>query len=98
MTLSITQLVVFTVVAGFGGYVAGRLFGCKMSLPVSFGVAAIGAVTFLVPTIGAYISFLAMVVGTWRFSDGELMESFLTASVARLLVIPALFGLDKVLS
>ena len=98
MTLTIAQLVVFIIAAGFGGYFAGRLLGCKMGLPVSFAIAAAGSVTYLIPTVGAYISFLVMILGTWRFSDGELMESFFTAGVARLLVVPALLGLDAILA
>jgi hypothetical protein len=98
MTLSIAQLVIFTVAAGIGGYLAGKLFGCNMSLPVSFAVAAIGAITYLIPTVGAFVSLVSMVIATWRFSDGEIMASLLTAGVARLLVIPAFLGLDTILT
>lgn len=98
MTLSIEQILVFVVTAGLGGYGAGRLFGCKMSILVSFAIAGLGAVTYLIPTIGAAVSYLTMIAGTWYFSDGELMESFLTAGVARLLVIPAFLGVDAMLT
>ena len=98
MTLSIAQLVVFTVAAGLGGFLAGKIFGCNMTLPVSFAVAALGAVTYLIPTIGASVSLVAMVLATWRFSDGEIMESLLTAGVARLMVIPAWLLLTELLA
>lgn len=98
MTLSIAQMAIFTIAAGIGGHLAGKLFGCNMSLAVSFGVAAIGAITYLIPTVGAFVSLVSMVLATWRFSGGEIMGSLLTAGVARLLVIPALLGIESILT
>lgn len=98
MTLTVGQLIAFVVAAGFGGHTAGKMFGCNMSVLVSFAVAAIGAITYLIPTVGAYVSLVSMVLGTWRFSDGDIMQAAMTAGIARLLVIPAYFGMDQILA
>ena len=97
METMIPVILVFTLVVAVCVHFAGKVFGCNLSFPAACGVAVLGAATYAIPTYGPSVSFLAMVLSTWKFSDGDFLQSLYTAGTARLLVIPALFGLNSLL-
>lgn len=76
--------------SGIGVLVAGPLFGCKVPAAKAFAAAAISGLCYLIPTVGAVASLMALIyfVGLW--GTGEWMDAAYTAFLARLATVPVL--------
>ncbi len=83
-----------TIGSGIGVILAGPLFGCKVPPAKAFAAAAISGVCYLIPTLGAVASLLALIyfVGIW--GTGDWMDAVYTSFIARLAAVPVmlLFG------
>ena len=85
------QLVlIVTLGSGIGVLVAGPLFGCKVPPAKAFAAALISGLCYLIPTVGAVASLIALIyfVGIW--GTGEWMDAAYTAFVARLVTVPVM--------
>ena len=76
----VTAVVLYTAGAGLGAWLAGGLFGCKLKLPIAFGLAFVASLFYLIPTVGFAIAFLVMVIGIRQMSElGDWQEAAMTA-------------------
>ena len=82
--LSTTAIVsIYTVGAGLGAWLGGRLFGCKLNPGIAVAIAFIASLAYLTPTVGAPFAFAVMVVGIRQFSEGgDWLEAVYSTVVA----------------
>ena len=84
----VAAVVIYTLGAGVGAWVAGGMFGCKLKPPAAFGVAFVASLFYLIPTAGFALAFVVMVVGIRQLSEpGDWQEAVYTAIGANAAVL-----------
>lgn len=88
---TISQVAIFSVSAGVGLWIGTKIFDSPLNGAIAGAVAIAAELAELIPTVGFAASMIVMIAGVKFATRCDLTEAFISALIARVAVLVAVF-------